>query len=99
MADKVAMYAPCSVMVARDLEMGKGHLVCTDGSKRSLEMMARGAEFSSRLGNAVSLLSVALDVEGEAEAGRAVAEAKARLEGLDIPLADTFTRVGNPVRI
>ncbi|MBF0383499.1 MAG: universal stress protein, partial [Magnetococcales bacterium] len=37
----IAMSAPCSVIVARQLEMGNGHLLCTVGSKYSLETVRK----------------------------------------------------------
>lgn len=96
-AEKVAVHAPCSVLVARDLDVGHGHLICVDGSERSRNMMIKDAELAARCQCAVSLMSVALDVESEAEAARIVAEGKRELETLGITVKETITRVGNPV--
>jgi len=96
-AEKIAVHAPCSVLVARDLEIGHGHLICIDGSDRSLEMVSKDAALASRCKCPISLLSVALDVEGEEEAKKSVAAAKAELEKMGIDVVDAITRVGNPV--
>ena len=47
-AEKVAMHAPCSVLVARELKRGRGHLLCTDGSDRAMRMIKRSAIISLR---------------------------------------------------
>jgi nucleotide-binding universal stress UspA family protein len=96
-AEKVAIHAPCSVLVARDLDVGHGHLICTDGSEKSMEMVRRDAELASRCDCPVSLISVALDAEGEDEAKENVAKAKEMLEVMDIDVKETITCVGNPV--
>ncbi|MAF95411.1 MAG: universal stress protein UspA [Rhodospirillaceae bacterium] len=96
-AEKVAVHAPCSVLVARDLDIGHGHLLCTDGSEKSMEMMRRDAELASRCDCAVSLMSVALDVEGEDEAKENVAKAKEMLEAMGIEVKETLVKVGNPI--
>ena len=96
-AEKVAANAPCSVIVARDLEIGHGHLICTDGSERSMDTIRKDAVLASRCECPISLLSVAVDVESEHEAKAHVERAAAMLEEMGIPVEDTFTRVGNPV--
>ena len=96
-AERVAVHAPCSVLVARALEVGHGHLICTDGSERAMEMVRKDAYLASRCNCPISLLSVSLDVEGEAEAARNVAKAKDMLESMGIEVVQTMTRVGNPV--
>ncbi len=96
-AEKVAIHAPCSVLVARDLDVGHGHLICTDGSEKSMEMVRRDAVLASRCDCPVSLISVALDAEGEDEAKENVAKAKEMLVAMDIEVKETITCVGNPV--
>jgi len=96
-AEKVAIHAPCTVLVARNLEEGHGHLICTDGSERSLEMVRRDARLASRCDCPISLMSVALDVESEAEATKNVAKAKELLDSMGIDVKETIVRVGNPV--
>lgn len=96
-AEKVAIHAPCSVLVARDLDVGHGHLICTDGSDKSLEMVCKDAELASRCDCPISLMSVAIDVEGEDMAKASVSEAKKMLNSMGIKVKETITRVGNPV--
>ncbi len=96
-AERVAQQAPCSVLVARALEEGHGHLICTDGSEKATEMVRRDAVLASRCDCAISLLTVSPDVEGEPAAARVVAEAKAMVESMGIEVVETITRVGNPV--
>ncbi len=96
-AEKVAIHAPCSVLVARDLEEGHGHLLCTDGSEQSMEMVRSDAELASRCDCPVSLISVALDIESEDEAKENVAKAKEMLEAMEIKVKETITCIGNPV--
>ncbi len=96
-AEKVAIHAPCSVLVARELEIGHGHLICTDGSNRSLEMVKKDAALADRCGCAISLMSVAMDEEGEADAREAVDKAEEILKEMNVEIAEKIVRVGNPV--
>jgi len=96
-AEKIAVHAPCSVLVARDLDVGHGHLICTDGSDISLKMVEQDAILASRCQCAVSLMSVALDIEGEGEARAHVEEAKKLLEAKGIEVKECIVKVGNPV--
>jgi len=96
-AEKVAVHAPCSVLVARDLEIGHGHLICTDGSKESMDMVRRDAVLASRCDCPISLMSVALDVEDEPKAKANVEKAESMLNDLGIEVVETLIRVGNPV--
>ncbi len=98
-AEKVAVHAPCSVLVARGLDIGHGHLICTDGSDRSLDTVRKDAYLASRCECPVSLISVALDVESEPDAKRYVEEARKELESMGIETAETITEVGNPVEV
>lgn len=97
-AEKVAMHAPCSVLVARDLRRGHGHLVCTDGSEQALAMVRKSARMVHRteLKN-ISVMSVALDDESRPEAQRYVDEAVAVIEEEDLEVRNAFVRTGNPV--
>ena len=96
-AEKVAVHAPCSVLVARDLEIGHGHLICTDGSEKSMDMVRRDAVLASRCDCPISLMSVALDVEDEPKAKANVEKAESMLNDLGIEVVETLIRVGNPV--
>ncbi len=97
-AEKVAMHAPCSVLVARDLRRGHGHLVCTDGSEQALEMARKSARMVHRTEyKNISVMSVALDDDSRPEAQRYVDEAVAVIEEADLEVRNAFVRVGNPV--
>ena len=96
-AEKVAVHAPCSVLVARELEIGSGHLICTDGSERAQEMVRRDAILASRCECAISLISVALDTEDLPKAEENVDKAVAMLESMNIDVEETMTRAGDPV--
>jgi len=96
-AEKVAVHAPCSVLVSRDLDVGHGHLLCTDGSENSMQMIRADALIASRCECPISLISVALEEDGKAQAEDNVARAKAMLDEMNIEVVETFVRVGNPV--
>jgi len=96
-AEKVAMNAPCSVLVARSLEVGHGHLICTDGSERALETIDRDIYLASRCNCAVSLISVSPDVESQPESQSFLEEAKLHTEGTGVDLEDILNPVGDPV--
>ena len=95
-AEKVAMHAPCSVLVSRGLERGHGHLLCTDGSERALRMIKRSATVSKRIGSKLSVMAVSRDKEGEDEARLNVDAAVAELKSMGVDVMNAFTRVGNP---
>lgn len=96
-AEKIAIHAPCSVLVARDLEIGHGHLVCTDGSDAAMDAIKKDAYIASLCECPISLMSVALDVESEPESKRAVNDARKVLADMNVDVLETITKVGNPV--
>ncbi|MBK19318.1 MAG: hypothetical protein CMM52_10845 [Rhodospirillaceae bacterium] len=95
---KVAMLAPCSVMVARpnDEGRGKGHLICTDGTKHSLDAMRRDAILAKHSGRPVTLLCVAQSKSDIGTAGRVLEKATEMLGKIDIDVEDVLVSVGNP---
>ena len=95
---KVAMLAPCSVLVAREWREGKGYLVCTDGSAHALDAARRAAVLARHTRIPVTLLAVAVDGGDRGLAERHLAEAKAMLEDSGLDVAETLTRIGNPVQ-
>ena len=96
-AEKVALYAPCSVLVARELEEGHGHLICTDGSERAQRAVEIDANIAARCNCSISLMSVALDQESLPEAQRNVAEARKLIESMGFEVKDSYTPVGSPI--
>ena len=95
-ADRIAWRAPCSVLVASAIEEGHGHLICTDGSERSMAAARRDALVASRCNCAISLIAVAPDEAGLAVAKEHVENAARMLAGLGIPVLNKFTPVGAP---
>ena len=96
-AAKVAIHAPCSVLIARALEIGRGHLICTDGSERAMDMVRKNAHLASRCECPISLMSVALETGSKEEAQKYVDEAKNMLRSMDIEVKESIVKVGNPV--
>ncbi len=95
---KVATHAPCSVLVARELEEGKGHLICTAGTERSLDLIKKDALLANRCQCPISLLSVATEESQRPRAEAAIAEARTTLAAMNIPVKESGVRLGDPVR-
>jgi len=95
-AEKVAIHAPCSVLVLRGPKHDYDHLLCSDGSEEAMKMVRRSAVVSKRMNSKLSVMSVARDVEGEPEAQANVDEAVEELNKLGVRVVNAFTRVGNP---
>ena len=72
-------------------------LLCSDGSERAMEMIEKAAGFAKRVGAEVSILSVAIDQEGEIEAKSDLEKAKKLLNKLDVEPVNKICVVGNPV--
>jgi nucleotide-binding universal stress UspA family protein len=96
-AEKVVMHAPCSVIVARELEEGRGHLICTDGSEQAMRVIEKDALLASRCDCPVSLISVARAEDSRRAAEQNVEAARTRLAEQDIDVVKTYVEVGNPV--
>jgi nucleotide-binding universal stress UspA family protein len=96
-ADKIAWRAPCSVLVASALEEGHGHLICTDGSDRAMDMARKDAVIASRCNCSISLISVARDPGSLSQAKENVERAVRMLDALDIPVLRKLTPIGDPV--
>lgn len=95
---KVAMLAQCSVMVARGKGStnGKGHLICTDGTRRSLDAMRRDAVLAQYMGDPVTLFAVARARDEVKVAERVLEKATEMLAKMDIGVADTKIGIGEP---
>lgn len=95
---KVAMLAPCSVMVARanaDAN-GKGHLICTDGTKHSLDAMRRDAVLAKHSGFPITLFTVARQRNEIPTAERVLEKATEMLGKMEIDVAETKIGLGDP---
>ncbi|MDH5489271.1 MAG: universal stress protein [Rhodospirillaceae bacterium] len=96
-AEKIVVHAPCSVIIARDLEAGNGHLICTDGSEAAMHTVRSDAYLASRCKCPISLIAVSHDIEGEEEAKANIEAARKELKGMGIDVVDAIVKVGNPV--
>lgn len=96
-AEKIVARAPCSVLVARELEQNHGHLICTSGSEASIAMARKDAILASRCSCPISLLSVAPTEEARDAAEEALRITQAAIEELGVPVMEAFVRVGKPV--
>lgn len=92
----VTTMAPCSVLVARDSLDRKGYFICTDGSSRSMQAVRRAAVLADVTGEPITLFSAADSEEGRPAAEEAVANAKALLKAMKIPVSETRVAVGRP---
>lgn len=95
---KVAMLAQCSVMVARGNGNGdgKGHLICTDGTKNSLDAMRRDAVLAQVSGDPITLFAVAREKDEISTAERVLEKATEMLAKMDIGVADQKVGIGDP---
>ncbi len=97
-AERVLALAPCSVMIARDSLDRKGFFICTDGSARSMTAVRRAAVLAHEAGEEITLFSVAREAAEERRARKAVDDAAALLDKLDIPVKQTRIAIGDPVK-
>ena len=98
-AEKVAVHAPCSVLVARELHRtGHGHLVCTDGSERSETLIQKEALLAKKSNFPLSIISVARDDTEVLAAEKAISRAEALISEMGVTIENTYSPVGDPVR-
>ncbi len=98
-AEKVALHAPCTVFVARELVAGHGHLVCVDGTDKATEAAKEEAIIAARFPDPkLSAVCVAADDSKVAEAEGIVNKVEQTLKDeLGFQLKATYVRVGDPV--
>lgn len=99
LALKIAAHADQSVIVARQLEPGNGHLICVDGSEQSSAMLPKALRHSLACKCPISFLSVAREEEGRAAAEAAANEAAALFREGGIEPQDLLVKVGDPAEI
>jgi len=92
----VATMSPCSVLIARESLDRKGFFICTDGTSRSMQAVRRSAVLAYMTGEPITLFSVAPTAAGKPAAEEAVANARALLKAMKIPVAETRVAVGPP---
>lgn len=98
-AEKVALHAPCSVLVTRSLLPGNGHLVCVDGTPKALAAAREEALIAARFPDPkLSAICVAPEDDMKQEAKKIVDSVARELkDGLNFDLKDTYVSVGNIV--
>jgi len=95
---KIARLAPCSVLVARGHGTGNGtgYLICTDGTRRSLDATRRVAVLAKHSGYPITLFCVASQKNKVATAVRVLEKATEMLSKMEIEVAEAKVAVGDP---
>lgn len=94
---KVVSRAPCSVIVARELEQGHGHLICTNGSENAIGIARKDALLASRCNCPISLISVVPTEAQEGEAADSLARTRAAIADEGVEVVDSLLRIGDPI--
>ena len=102
-AQKVATLSPCSVLLSRkginaNLQDGKGHLICVNGSKHSSDAMLRDAVFAHNSGHPITLFTVIAEKEKLSDAKKMLQEFEEILQELGIKVLDKDVAIGDPVK-
>lgn len=92
---RVAEFASCSVLIAKNIKEQHHFLMCTDGSKLAERAELFGAAIAQALGARVMVLSVSPDEAERAQAQERVRRAEMVLNQLGIQ-AQVKVRVGRP---
>lgn len=95
---RIVMFAPCSVLIVRPPRERTGWLICTDGTSRSMQAVRRAAVLAFMSNEPITLFSVAFTEAGLPAAQEAVANARALLKAMKIPVTATKTAHGEPAR-
>ncbi|WP_319469867.1 universal stress protein [uncultured Pseudodesulfovibrio sp.] len=99
LALRIASHTSRSVIVARQLEPGHGHLVCVQDTDRSREMIPRAIRYAHACQCSVTILSVAESEEQRQEAAAAVAHAATAFRDAGIEPQGCVVRVGVPAEV
>ncbi|MBI3994335.1 MAG: universal stress protein [Nitrospirae bacterium] len=97
-ATRIAEFAPCSVLIAKNIRKGHNFLVCTDGSGLAEKAELFGAQIAQALNARVTILSVAPEEEGLRAAQEQVRRAEMILAQMGIQ-AKIKARVGRPSEV
>ncbi|MEK6684146.1 MAG: universal stress protein [Nitrospirota bacterium] len=95
---RIAEFAPCSVLIAKNIRKGHNFLICTDGSRLAEKAELFGAQIAQALNTRVTILSVA---SADAEV-KAVQEQVRRAEMILAQMgiqAKIKARVGRPSEV
>lgn len=99
LALKIASHTERSIIVARQLEPGNGHLVCVQDTDQSRAMLPQALRYSHACNCPITFLSVAENEEGRASAQKAVDEAAAFFRADGIEPHELMVEVGNPAEV
>lgn len=99
LALRIAAHSDRSVIVARHLEPGHGHLVCVQNTERSNAMLPKAITYSKACNCPVSLLSVAPEEDDVKEAQSAVDHAASVFREHGVEPAETLVEVGDPAEV
>jgi nucleotide-binding universal stress UspA family protein len=95
-AQKVVRRTSCSVIVARELESGHGHLICTDGTANAIDIARKDAILAARCNCPISLVTVVSDDAKEGEAADILSRTRDAIEAEGLEVVDSLLRVGDP---
>ncbi len=96
-ASQVVLQHDGTVILARELEEGHGHLVCVSDSTLSKEMALKDARFADRCGCPIHLYHVAKDEQARENGERIIAEIKAAIEAEGFSVLSSEVEIGEPV--
>ncbi len=96
-AQKVVARAPCSVIVARELEQGRGHLICTDGTENAIDIARKDAILASRCNCPISLITVVPETATEAEGADILLQTRKAIEEEGPEVVESLLKTGDPV--
>lgn len=99
LALKIAAHTKSSVIVARQLEPGHGHLVCVQDTDRSRDMVDKSIRYAKACKCPISIMSVAPDEAGLEAANKAVAEAAEVYRAGGIEPHELLVETGDPAEI
>lgn len=99
LALKIAAHTNRSIIVARHLEPGRGHLVCVQDNDISRAMLPKAIRYSHACNCPTSILSVAAEEAGLAQARKAVDEAAAMYRAAGIEPHELLVETGPPSEV
>jgi len=97
LALKIASVCEQSIIVARQLEPGRGHLVCVQDTDPSRAMLPQAIRYAHACQCPISILSVAPGEKDLPAAQKAVDEAATAFQAANITPLETLVEVGDPV--
>jgi len=99
-AQKVAMLAPCSVLIARQAGINNthGHLIATSGSHHSLDAVRRHGVLAKYLDEPVTLLSIIDSQHDKRNVEESLAIAGSMLEGIGTKVHEAIVEEGDPAK-